>query len=170
MLHYPTTNRPIREVVVIRETPTSSPTYYEYNNLINWRSQEEETLPPNWPESMPFNRDTIVIDQVETAQITGKLQRIVSRYDVKNQARKCLPQLEEKLRKELCKHIDSLRLPGQSPSLFKQIVRGSRPVYQLIDMIKLIENTLENISQKRLGEIITANIIALCYWDLQQSK
>ncbi|MGL5263701.1 MAG: hypothetical protein ACRDAI_03880 [Candidatus Rhabdochlamydia sp.] len=68
------TNRLILEAVVIKETITSSRIYYEYNNLSSWYNRKRGILPPEWPKTLPFNRDTITIDHSETAQITEALQ------------------------------------------------------------------------------------------------
>ncbi|MGL4539606.1 MAG: hypothetical protein ACRCU0_01330 [Candidatus Rhabdochlamydia sp.] len=71
------TNQPIREVVAIKETLTSSPIYYELNNLSIWLVQEGDTPPLNWPESIPFDRDAITVDKAETSQIKQTLQKVL---------------------------------------------------------------------------------------------
>ncbi|HEV3269442.1 MAG TPA: hypothetical protein VGZ69_02195 [Candidatus Rhabdochlamydia sp.] len=63
----------VREAVVIKEI--SLPTYYECDNLSGWYKRERRVPPPAWPKSIPFNRDVIVVDKVETAQITKDLQK-----------------------------------------------------------------------------------------------
>lgn len=65
---------PVREAIVIREI--SLPIYYECDNLSGWYKRKRATLlPPAWPKSIPFNRDAIVVDKTETAQITQDLQK-----------------------------------------------------------------------------------------------
>ncbi|MGL4539605.1 MAG: hypothetical protein ACRCU0_01325 [Candidatus Rhabdochlamydia sp.] len=147
------TNQPIREAVVIRETPTSSPIYYEYNNLSNWFSQKGDTPPLNWPESIPFDRDAIVIDQAETIQITEDLQKALNCSDVKDRARKCLPELEKKLREEIRKRIDSLSLPDWLSLEFNDLIRCV-PISRLIDMMQQIERLLEDMMRRNLDELI----------------
>lgn len=63
----------VREAVVIREI--SLPIYYECDSLSGWYKRERSVPPPAWPKSMPFNRDVIVVDKAETAQITKDLQK-----------------------------------------------------------------------------------------------
>lgn len=64
---------PIREAVVVKETPSSPPVYYELFFLLGWYIHVG-TLPKGWPESIPFTRDVIVVDKMETEQITKDLQ------------------------------------------------------------------------------------------------
>ena len=61
----------VREAVVVREI--SLPIYYECDKLSGWYKHERRP-PPAWPKSIPFNRDVIVVDKTETAQITEALQ------------------------------------------------------------------------------------------------
>ena len=61
----------VREAVVAREI--SLPIYYECDKLSGWYKHERRP-PPAWPKSIPFNRDVIVVDKAETAQITKALQ------------------------------------------------------------------------------------------------
>jgi hypothetical protein len=68
---------PIREAVVVREI--NLPIYYECDNLSGWYKHKRTTpLPPAWPKSIPFNRDVIVVDKAETAQITQDLQKALN--------------------------------------------------------------------------------------------
>ncbi len=62
----------VREAVVVREI--SLPIYYECDKLSGWYKHERRP-PPAWPKSRPFNRDVIVVDKAETAQITEALQK-----------------------------------------------------------------------------------------------
>jgi hypothetical protein len=63
----------VREAVIIKEI--SLPIYYECDNLSGWYKYKRTILPPAWPKSIPFNRDVIVVDKAETAQITKDLQK-----------------------------------------------------------------------------------------------
>lgn len=68
--------KPIREAVVVREI--NLPIYYECDNLSGWYKHKRATLlPPAWPKSISFNRDVIVVDKAETAQITQDLQKAI---------------------------------------------------------------------------------------------
>lgn len=65
---------PVREAVVIKQI--SLPIYYECDHLSGWyKHKRAALLPPAWPKSIPFNRDAIVVDKDETAQITEDLQK-----------------------------------------------------------------------------------------------
>lgn len=66
----------IREAIVIRKTKTSPPIYYECDRLSSWfKMHRKKILPPSWPKSIPFNRDIIIVDKLETVQITEILQK-----------------------------------------------------------------------------------------------
>ncbi|MGL5626552.1 MAG: hypothetical protein ACRDDW_03410 [Candidatus Rhabdochlamydia sp.] len=144
------TNQPIREAVVIRET--SSLIYYDRINLSLWEATNDGP-PPSWPESIPFDRDAIVIDQAETTQITEDLQRALNCPSIKDRARKCLPKLEEKLREEIRKRIDSLGLPNQLSSELKNLIRYI-PIPRLTEMMRQIENLLEDRIRRSVDELI----------------
>ncbi len=146
------TNQPIREAIVVRETTTSSPIYYDRINLSLWEAIND-SLPPSWPESIPFNCNAIVIDQAETIQITEDLQTALNCPSIKERARKCLPKLEEKLREEISKRIDSLSLPNHLSSEFKNLARCV-PIPRLTEMMQQIENLLADIMRRRFDELI----------------
>lgn len=70
----------VREAIVIRKTKTSPPIYYECDGLSSWfKCHRERKAPPSWPKSIPFNRDVIIVDKAETAQITETLQKALNR-------------------------------------------------------------------------------------------
>lgn len=66
-------NQPICKVVVIKETTTSSPIYYDRINLSLWDAFNDGS-PPSWPKSIPFTYHAIIVDEIETAQIIKAFQ------------------------------------------------------------------------------------------------
>lgn len=66
-------NQIVREAIVIKKT--NLPIYYECDHLSGWYKYKRGTFPPAWPPSILFNRDAIIVDKVETAQITESLQK-----------------------------------------------------------------------------------------------
>ncbi|MGL5626551.1 MAG: hypothetical protein ACRDDW_03405 [Candidatus Rhabdochlamydia sp.] len=69
-------NQPICKVVVIKETTTSSPIYYDRINLSLWEAFNDGS-PPSWPKSIPFTYHAIVVDEIETVQIKQTLQTVL---------------------------------------------------------------------------------------------
>ncbi|WP_215217731.1 MULTISPECIES: hypothetical protein [Candidatus Rhabdochlamydia] len=85
--------KPIYKVVAIRESADSDPIYYEWSNLV--RAVENEKVPENWPKTVLFGPEEVVVDHLATKNIQNRLKKAALKSNITRRARAVLKQLDK---------------------------------------------------------------------------